>query len=656
MQQLSRAKRLSIAAALLTVVFAAAAGTYFIADNVRKGAIQPQQAVTEARKRCTVDVVAGPTFWDTCLCAFTDVRKIEQPIIIDKPTVWACVDYALTTVNIASTGSLTVVNSSLRFPTEDVNANVSMWQGLLNWGQLRIYSSRIGVSTVVEPSAEAVFEARDSNLTDTEALGGTTLLERVKPYYVTWGGFVRVSGAAQVTLMDSNFEVLRIEPMTSFIDIEGFNSTSLWSPTDYDFRVKWGLEQPFVRLVNVTAENFELDVMAGRSALISNSQFTMSEWVYGGFSSLILIHGGNVSLVNSKLEAVWSYNSVQVEEDGLVNVRHSELGPAYVNSGDCTISSSKLHGLKLQAYQDETIKIDGFDEDRDGGNYNFTSWGFTHLHANTLSSNVQGVTVVSSGAKVTISTSRLGGVSTSGGNIYVSDSQLQTLDLDYNGLAVAKVYRSRLGSIYIYANGGSAEVSNGTVISIDADEGAVVNLLNVTLSPSGYINTREGLIVVAWYVLVKVYDAETQIPLNGVSLTAKATTGNVTSLVIDGSNRIVLVGAMMMGGGYLAHEYGGYVYYFPYNLTATRQGYIPNHTQITELRNNTAIEIYMQPAITPSSPTTAKNEVSSRTSITTETIQTTSIAAGAILIAVLIGLFVVAKKMRRRTASSVFGK
>jgi hypothetical protein len=623
MRQLLRARRLLVAVVLLMFV-AAAAGTYFIADNARRGAFQPEQGVTEGRKRCTVPVVPNPTIWDTCTCTFTDVRKFEQPIIIAKPTTWECVDYAVTSIHITPTGSLTVINSSLRFPTEDVNANFSMWQGLLNWGQLRIYSSRIGLPTVVEPTPEAVFEAHDSNLTDTQTLGGSTLLKGVKPYFVTWGCDVKASGAAQVTLVDSNIDLLKIEPMTSFIDINGFNTTSLAiHPTDYDFQAKWGLERPLVRLLNVTAKSFELDIMAGRSALISNSQFSTSE-EYGGYSNHILIHGGNVIMVDSKLGTVWGirYDSVQVREGGLLNVEHSEVSYVSIDSGDCTVSSSKLHGLELYAYQEETITINGFDEDRDGGNYDFTSWGFTHFRVNTFSSNVQGIAVVSSGARAWVTGSKLGGISASGGYVYISDSQLQNLEIDNNGFG--KVYQTGLGSIGL-SNGAYGEVSNSTVkYSAEADAGAVVNFLNVALPPSfvdevDYIITRGGRMVVSWYVFVKVYDAKTQMPLTGVSLTARAATGNTTSFAVDGSNRIVLVSYVRMGGGEKAHEHGGDMFYFPYNLTATREGYLSSRAEINELWNDTAIEIYMQPVTTQSS-TTPPNQITTHGEASSQTL------------------------------------
>jgi len=399
-QQLSRAKRLTTAAALLTVVFAAAAGTYFIAGEAGRGAIQPQLGATEARKRCTVPAL-WVSVWDTCLCAFTDVRKFEQPIVIGKPTTWVCVDYAVTTVNITSTGSLTVVNSSLRFPTEDEpNVDCSMWRGLLNWGQLRTYSSRIWLPIVVEPSAEAVFEARDSNLTDTNALGGSTILKGVKPYFVTIGGDVKASGSARVTLEDSNIDLLKIEPSTSFINIDGFNTTSLATrATDYDFQAEWGLERPFIRLANTTAKSFELDMMAGRSALISNSEFNR---ISPEYFNLISIQGGSVSLVDDKFGTIWGigYDSLQVSEGGSMSVKHSDVSNLQIVDGDCTVSSSKLRGLELHAFEDEAIKIDNFDEERDGGDYNFTSWGFTHIRVHTASSSVQGVRVVSSGATV----------------------------------------------------------------------------------------------------------------------------------------------------------------------------------------------------------------------------------------------------------------
>jgi hypothetical protein len=605
-RQLLRTKRLLVAVALLTIV-AAAAGTYFIADNARRGVVQPEQAVTEGRKRCTVPVVPNPTIWDTCTCTFTDVRKFEQPIIITKPTIWECVDYAVTSINIAPTGSLTVINSSLRFPTEDVNANFSTWQGLSNWGQLRIYSSRIGLPTVVEPASEAVFEAHDSNLTDTQTLGGSTLLKGVRPYFVTWGGDVRVSGAAQVTLVDSNIDLLKIEPMTSFIDINGFNTTSLAiHPTDYDFQAKWGLKRPLVRLLNTTAKSFALDIMAGRSALISNSEFNR---ISPEYFNLISIQGGSVSLVDVKLGTIWGigYDSMQVSEGGSLSVKHSDVSNLQIVDGDCTVSSSKLRGLELHAFEHETITIGGFDEDRDGGNLNFTSWGFTHIRVHTASSSVQGVRVVSSGATVWIRASKLGSVSASGGYVHVSSSQLGgDLSIDKNGFG--EVYNSRLGSIFL-DNGGYGEVSNSTVKdSAEADRGAFVKFLNVTLPCSfvdevDYIITRGGQMVVSYYVFVRVYDAQTRIPLSGVSLTARAATGNSTSFSVDGSNRIVLVGYVRSGGGYLPHEHGGDEFYFPYNLTATRQGYLSSRAEISELWNDTAIEIYLQPATTQSSTT-----------------------------------------------------
>jgi hypothetical protein len=585
---------------LLTLIVLAA-GIYFIADRARRGAVQPEQETTEGRKRCTNPLF--PPIWDTCTCAFTDVHKFEQPIIISEPTIWVCVDYAVASINITSSGSLTVANSSLRYPTEDINANTTTWQGLLNWGQLRIYSSRIGLPIVVEPSAEAVFEARDSNLTETNALGGSTILKVVNAI-ATWGGDVKVSGSARVTLEDSNIDLLKIEPSTSFISINGFNTTSLATrATDYDFAAKWGMEQPLLRLMNTTAKSFELDIMAGKSALISNSEFNR---ISPEYFNLVSIQGGSVSLVDSKLGTIWGigYDSLQVSEGGSLSVKHSDVSNLQIVDGDCTVSSSKLRGLELHAFEHETITIDGFDEDRDGGNYNFTSWGFTHIRVHTASSSVQGVRVVWSGATVWIRASKLGiGASGSGGYVYVSNSQLGGgLSIDKNGSG--EVYNSRLGSIAL-DNGGYGEVSNSTVkYSAEADRGAFVKFLNVTLPPAfvgseDFIITEGGEMVVAYYVSVRVYDAQTRIPLSGVSLTARAATGNTTSFTVDRSSRIILVSWVRTGGSEKAHEHGAATLYFPYNLTATRQGYLPSHEEITDLWNNSAVEIYMQPATMP---------------------------------------------------------
>jgi hypothetical protein len=600
--QLSRRKKFLISAGLLTLIVAAA-GIYFIVDTAYRRAVEPEQANTEGRRRCTVPLIPNPTVWDTCTCAFTDVRKFEQPIIISEPTVWVCVDYAVTSINVTSSGSLTVTNSSLRYPTEDINANTSMWRGLSNRGQLRIYSSRIGLPIVVEPSAEAVFEARDSNLTETNALGGSTILKGVKPYFGTWGVDVRVSGSAQVTLADSDIDLLKIEPSTSFININDFNATSLATrATDYDFRTEWGMEQPRLRLTNTTAKSFELDIMAGRSASISNSEFNR---ISPEYFNLILIQGGSVNLVDSKLGTIWGigYDSLQVREGGVLRVEHSDVSNLQIVDGDCTVSFSKVHGLELYAFEHETITINGFDDDRDGGNCNFTSWGFTHLHVRASSSNVEGVRLVSSGATVWIRTSKLGiGVSASGGYVYISNSQLGGgLSIDKNGFG--EVYNSRLGSI-VLDNGGYGEVSNSTVkYSAEADRGASVKFLNVTLPPAfvgseDFIITEGGEMVVSYYVFVRVYDAQTRIPLSGVSLTARAATGNTTFFAVDRSSRIILVSWVRTGGSERAHEHGAATLYFPYNLTATRQGYLPSHKEITALWNNSAVEIYMQPETT----------------------------------------------------------
>jgi hypothetical protein len=114
--------RLLMSAAILALIVAAA-GIYVISASPGLRGLLKQETSAETN----VDS-----------CRAVDVREFSNPIIIDAPTNWTCVDYAVRNITVTSTGSLTVVNSSLR--------NLLNIPAFLDsWGVLRIESSNIGV-------------------------------------------------------------------------------------------------------------------------------------------------------------------------------------------------------------------------------------------------------------------------------------------------------------------------------------------------------------------------------------------------------------------------------------------------------------------------------------------------------------------------------
>lgn len=607
MPQLSR---LLMSVVLLGLIVAAA-GIYFISGSSRLRGLLRQETTIETNSHG---------------CTAVDVREFSNPMTIDVPTSWTCVDYAVRNITVTSTGSLTVVNSSLR-------SLLDIPVFLDSWGMLRIESSNIGVpplpasldlrleggSATIQSSQMDSLTVKNGSATiqgcqirDEILLnGGTSFIKDVSGFEPYRGFELLVSDTAQVNLSDGEIWKLTIRPLTSSITVRGFNTGLLTNPRDvYDFASQWGMDKPLLRTTNMTIKGVELDVAAGRSAQVSTSQF-----------SSITIDGGDAEVVDSKIE------DELILDGGLLSVKGSESPGLRLMGGNCTVSSSSISGLLLEASQSNALTVDDFNQTRDAGSFDYASWGLTNPHLLTANSNVEYVGVISKGGTVRVRSSTLGSIQ--GGYVNVSGS--------------------RIGGVSIY-QGGFGEVVNSTWTVVVVYSGGVLWLLNTTSTTEEdtTIPYGTGKIIFADYIFVNIYDAVTRKPLNGVSITATAATGNITSFNANGSTRVVLVEGVQTGATGVAHEHGSFTPYFPYRLTATRAGYLAASTVITEPWNSTTVDIYMQ----------EQSETTSTTAVTNETTQTGSIVTApipfldfpAILVAILMGLFMVARKKRRKAA------
>ncbi|MGA2238795.1 MAG: hypothetical protein ABSG74_06260 [Candidatus Bathyarchaeia archaeon] len=553
----SKVKRL-LTLLLLTVIIAAA-GIYAISSSPRWRGWPKQETAVETN-------LQG--------CAAVDVREFWSPMTIDAPTSWTCVDYAVRNITVTSTGSLTVVNSRLR---DLVDAPAF----LDNWGVLRIESSNIGVPPSpagiylrVEGGSITVQSSQMDSITvnggsatiqggqirDEVLLnGGTSFIKEVSGFEPFPWFELSVSDAAQVSLSDDEIGKLTIRPATPSIVVRGFNTGLLTTPRIvYDFVSQWGMDQPLLRTTNMTVNGVELDIAAERSAQVSNSQL-----------SSIIIDSGDAQVVDSKIE------EELVLDGGLLRVEGSQSGLRLMG-GNCTVSSSSISGLLIvSASQSDALTIDDFEDTRDAGSYDYASWGLTNLHVLITNSTVARVNVISEGGTVQVRSSTLHSIE--GGRLNVSGSQIGGVSLDHDGFG---------------------EVVNSTWTVVTVDSGGVLLLLNTTSTTDEdtTIPYGTGRIVSADYVFVNTYDAVTRKPLNGVSIIATAATGNITSFTLNGSTRIILVDGVQTGATGVAHEHGTFTQYFPYKLTATRMGYLPASTLITEPWNTPTVDIYMYPA------------------------------------------------------------
>jgi hypothetical protein len=309
----------------------------------------------------------------------------------------------------------------------------------------------------------------------------------------------------------------------------------------------------------MTIGEVELDVMAGRSAQVSTSQFYS-----------IMIYGGSAEVADSKVE--WWLGM----DGGLLRVEGSQSGQLRLMGGNCTVSSSSISTLFLLTSQSDALTIDDFKETRDAGSYDYASWGLTNPRLLTAHSTVESVSISSKGGTVQVRSSTLEWVE--GGRVNVSGSQISGVSVD---------------------QGGFGEVVNSTWTFAIVDPAGVLLLLNTTRTTAEdtTIPYGTGKIVFADYIFVNTYDAATRKPLSQVSITATAATGNITSFSADGSRtRVVLVDGVQTGATSVAHEHGTFTSYLPYNVTATRIGYLVTSTVITEPWNTTTVDIYMYPA------------------------------------------------------------
>jgi hypothetical protein len=208
--------------------------------------------------------------------------------------------------------------------------------------------------------------------------------------------------------------------------------------------------------------------------------------------------------------------------------------------------------------------------------FDYASWGLTNPRLLTADSNVEHVEVISRGGTVQVRSSTLGSVE--GGRLNVSASQIGGVRLDQDGFG---------------------EVVNSTWTVVIVDSGGVLLLLNTTSTTEEDTTAPYGTgkIVYADYVFVNTYDAVTRQPLSHVSITATAATGNITSFSASGwKTRIVLVEGVQTGATGVAHEHGTFTSYLPYNVIATRIGYLAASTVITEPWNTPTVDIYVYPA------------------------------------------------------------
>jgi len=536
---------------LLLGVIIAAAGIYAISGSPRWRRLPKEKTTIET-------TIQG--------CTAADVHEFSNPIVIDAPTNWTCVDYAVRNVTVTSTGSLTVVNSNLR-NLLDAPAFLD------NWGKLRIENSNIEWPLIGEPidlrleGGSAMI--RSSHMDSFTVNGGSASIEGSQIDEVLLNGgtsFIKelsgfalsVFDAAQVSLSGGEIWILTIRPLTPSITVRSF-STGLLTNTGmvYDFASQWGMDQPLLRIMNTTIKEVELDVIAGRSAQVSTSQFYS-----------IMIDGG-AEVVDSKIEDTLGLDG------GLLSVKGSETPILRLMGGNCTVSSSSIADLILSASQSDALTIDGFNQTRDAGNYDYTSWGLTNPHIRTAHSTVGWVRIISEGGTVQVRSSTLQSVT--GGHFNVSGSQLGGVSVDQRGFG---------------------EVVNSTWAYATVDPEGVLLLLNTTSTSDAdtTIPYGTGKIFFADYIFVNAYDAVTRKPLSRVSITATAATGNITSFSVNGLTRVVLVDGVQTGATYVAHEHGAVTSYFPYNVTATRVGYLAASTVIPEPWNSTTVDIYMYPA------------------------------------------------------------
>jgi hypothetical protein len=546
---------------LLLSIIIAAAGIYVISGSPRWRGLPKQETTIEANFQG---------------CTAVDVREFSNPLVVDGPTNWTCVDYAVENVTVMSSGSLTVVNSTLR-NLLDSSAFLD------NWGVLRIESSNIGVVPPFEPPIDLRVNGGSATIRSSQMEsftvngglatiqggqirdqillnGGTSFIKGVSGFGPPGGFKLSVSDAAQVSLSDGEIWKLTITPLTPSITVHGFNTGLLANPKIvYDFASQWRMDQPLLKTTNMTVRGVELDVMAGRSAQVSNSQL-----------SSIIIDGGDAEVVDSRVE------DELVLDGGRLRVEGSE-SLLRIMGGNCTVSSSSISRLMIvSAAQSDALTIDDFEETRDAGNYDYASWGLTNPHVLIANSTVDAVSVISRGGTVQVRSSTLHSVE--GGRLNVSASQIGGISVDQDGFG---------------------EVVNSTWTIATVDPAGLLFLLNTTRTTpeDTTIPYGTGRMVFADYIFVNTYDAVTRQPLSQVSITATAATGNITSFSAYGSKtRIVLVDGVQTGATSVAHEHGTFTSYLPYNVTATRMGYLAASTVITEPWNTTTVDIYMYPA------------------------------------------------------------